>query len=283
MAQMQMLTFEQKKDLTRVDHDSIRELELLCCSGDQITLKLEIDFKLTDVELKVPEDRGSDVDEFLCYDEGHLIGYIGICSFDGLIDPPELTGMVHPDHRRKKIFSHLHRLVMEECKRRNFKTVLLLCDRNSSSGRAFLERVGAVYSYSEYEMHYQGGALEDPIEHQKDISLRRTSNVEEEAKLGMEIWIPEKDGMIVGGVHLHLKDGVGSIYGLSVSPENRGKGYGRPILRKAIDILREAEAQDILLQVDTKNWIAHNLYKSCGFVETSVMDYFTLENTNTLE
>lgn len=274
-----MHRIEQKQNLTCEDHARIRELEIQCCSCDQIMLKLELDFKLADAAQKVPGDPSTDSNEFLWYDDGRLIGYIGICSFGGMIDPPELTGMVHPDHRRQGIFTYLLGLALEGCKRRKIETVLLLCDRNSSSGRALLDRIGAVYSYSEYEMRLEDGTHENPAEQRHDISIRRTSNAEEEEKLGMTIWSAEKDGVIIGKVHLQLINGVGGIYALSVLPENRGKGYGRPILRKAIETLREAEAQEIILQVNTDNWIAHNLYESCGFVETSVMDYFTLDTS----
>ena len=269
---------EQKRDITREDYAHIRELELRCRSSEKITFKLELDFKLADAAKEVPEDPGTNSNEFLWYDEGRLIGYIGICSFGGMIDPPELTGMVHPDHRRQGIFSSLLGLALEECGRRKNETVLL-CDRNSSSGRGFLDRIGAVYSYSEYEMRLEDRSHKNPAEQRHDISIRRTSNAEEEEKLGMAIWSAEKDGVIIGKVHLQLINGVGGIYGLSVLPENRGKGYGRPILEKAIETLRQGEATEILLQVNTENWIAHNLYKSCGFRETSVMDYFTLDTS----
>ncbi|MFC4304303.1 GNAT family N-acetyltransferase [Cohnella boryungensis] len=59
-------------------------------------------------------------------------------------------------------------------------------------------------------------------------------------------------------------------------PEYRGKGYGRATLLKAIDKLKEANAGDIMLQVAVENANALRLYQSCGFVETSTMDYYEL-------
>jgi len=45
----------------------------------------------------------------------------------------------------------------------------------------------------------------------------------------------------------------------------------------AIEKLKAANATEIMLQVAAENVTALNLYKSCGFRETSVMDYFELE------
>ena len=59
-------------------------------------------------------------------------------------------------------------------------------------------------------------------------------------------------------------------------PEYRGKGYGRAILLKTIEKLEDAGAEEILLQVAVHNAAALRLYQSCGFQETSVMDYYHL-------
>lgn len=299
---------EQKQYLTHEDHERISELSTYCTSHENIALKLELDFKLADAAYQVPGSRGADIDEFLCYDNGQLIGYLGICSFGGIIDPPELTGMIHPDRRRQGVFSQLLKMALEECKRRSAGTVRLLCDQNSTSGRMFLEQIGAVYSYSEYELHWQPESNGWASEIQNDIILRKATNVdageiarqntiyfseydeaeneeestraillpEEEEKKGMTIWIVEKEGEIIGKVHLQLTKGVGGIYGLGLLPKFRGKGHGRTILQKSVEILVESSAQKILLQVDTANGTALNLYKSCGFRVTSVMDYYTL-------
>ena len=92
----------------------------------------------------------------------------------------------------------------------------------------------------------------------------------------MSIYLVEKDDCIIGKVHLQLINGIGGIYGLGVLPENRGKGFGRAILLNAIEKLKDAKAEKIMLQVAAENATALSLYKSCGFKETSVMDYFEL-------
>lgn len=99
---------------------------------------------------------------------------------------------------------------------------------------------------------------------------------EEEEKRGMTSYLVEKEGQIIGKVNLQLTSKLGAIFGLGVLPEHRRKGYGRALLLLAIEKLREANAQEIMLQVAAENSNALNLYKSCGFEETSTMDYFEL-------
>ena len=235
-------------------------------------------------------------------------GIQGICGFGGGSAPLEITGMVHPAYRRHGIFTKLHELVMDECRRRNTGGVLLLCDQKSDTGHDFLNRIGAVYKYSEFEMYLGDEHKEIAKELLHGINLRKASNEdagevarqnaiyfsdraeqedkdapaeilllpEEEEKRGMTIYLAEAEEKIVGKVHLQVSSGTGGIYGLGVLPENRGKGYGRAILLKAIEKLKAANTEQIMLQVAAENEKALRLYKSCGFEETSVMDYFDL-------
>ena len=99
---------------------------------------------------------------------------------------------------------------------------------------------------------------------------------EEEEKRGITIYLAYKDQQIIGKVHLDSNSSVGGIYGLGVLPEYRGRGYGRALLLRAIEKLKE-ERESILLQVEANNSKALGLYQSCGFYETSIMDYYELK------
>jgi ribosomal protein S18 acetylase RimI-like enzyme len=52
---------------------------------------------------------------------------------------------------------------------------------------------------------------------------------------------------------------------LGVTPEARGKGFGRELARKALWEARAAEAPQLTLSVDARNQPALNLYESVGF------------------
>ncbi|QAT48707.1 GNAT family N-acetyltransferase [Caproiciproducens sp. NJN-50] len=302
-----------RETLTPEDRDQIEDLQMRCGRAEPVALKLELDYKLA-AALNRPEDSAiRDVNEFLYFDGQRLAGYLGICSFGGPGMPLEATGMVAPEERRRGIFTTLYRLALAEGRRRSSAGMLVLCDRKSDAGRKFIEKIGAAYHHSEYEMVLNqaweapgGGKL-------CGVTLRKATNAdareiaeqdsvyfsdeapeseagpgadrpdvpsgeirlpEEEEKKGFVIWLAERDGRSVGKVNLELGSGSGGIYGLGVKPEFRGRGFGRSILLQAVEKLKEANAKKILLQVAADNAKALNLYTSCGFCETSTMDYF---------
>lgn len=300
-----------KSSINRKDYELIQNLETQCTQNDSITLKLELDYKLSDGENSTSKNGISDINEFLYFDGVELIGYMGICCFGGMSQPLEITGMVHPLYRRQGIFSKLYELVMVECRRRNAGCILALSDKKSVSGQKFLEKAGAVYQYSEFEMYLNDEIYEamikqapsgitfrkaanadafeiarqntiyfgdDPVEENEDAVNRDILLPEEEEKRGMTIYIAKKDDRIIGKVNLQMSEGgTGGIYGLGVLPEERKKGFGRAVLTHAVEKLKDANAAKIMLQVAAENATALSLYKSCGFQETSVMDYFELK------
>lgn len=309
------------------DYQMINGLQERCLLHDQTALKLELDYKLA-------VSRGNStgvksMNEFMYFDDQQLIGYIGVCNFGGAW---EVNGMVNPDYRRQGVFTKLFELVLDEWNRKKSGSMLLLSDRNSEAGQAFIAGTGAQYKHTEYEM-FMGKNAPIPAQEQfAGLSFRKAANTdakeiarqnaiyfhdetavesedepdlmeisggdeeqnnlllpegneeldtmilpEEEEKRGMTCYLVEKDGEIIGKVNLQLTSKLGAIFGLGVLPEHRRKGYGRALLLMAIEKLKEAGAQEIMLQVAAENANALNLYKSCGFVETSTMDYFEIK------
>ncbi|MGR9049657.1 GNAT family N-acetyltransferase [Halobacillus faecis] len=280
--------------LDREDYENIRALENMCLEKENVTLKLELDYKLSKADEKKGMDR---INEFMFYDERMLIGYMGICQFDA--KTVEVNGMVHPEFRRMGVFTRLFSLVRDEWLKRDSQHMLLLCDRHSSSGIEFIKHMGAVYQHSEHEMVLTNEVRSS--QGNESIKLRKAQNEdakqiarqnaiyfqvsapeeglklpEEESKHGIDTFMVERNQTVIGKVHLEVQSGVGGIYGLGVLPEYRRKGYGREILMKAVKILKEKQVQQIILQVEVKNNHALHLYQSCGFEVTSTMDYYEL-------
>ncbi|MBB6215404.1 ribosomal protein S18 acetylase RimI-like enzyme [Anaerosolibacter carboniphilus] len=277
------------------DYEDINNLQNLCLKVDQTALKLELDYKLGRGERK--SENLNNINEFMYYDRNKLIGYIGIGNFGG--DTIEVNGMVHPDYRRRGVFKRLFSLVKDEWNKRESQKMLLLSDTNSISGLEFIKYTCASYDHSEYEMFLKSNARKNVL--LNNVALRKATNndakeiawqdsiyfdieykaedismPEEEEKYGSVTYIAEIDNKTIGKVRLEIIDGIGGIYGLGVLPEYRGKGYGREILTCAIEKLKEKNAKDIMLQVSVKNKSALNLYQSCGFEETSTMDYYKI-------
>lgn len=300
-----------KQSLDNEDYKLLKMLQEHCMCADNITLKLELDYKLGAGIDRIESIQ--DINEFMYFIGQKLVGYIGISCFGGKGSSLEITGMVHPDYRRQGIYTILHELAMAECRRRNIDRVLLLCDRGSTSGQGFLEKIGALYKSSEFEMYLQQNCPTSTEEQMCGITFRKASNSdafevarqnaiyfgdvdknyqsdsiendsgillpEDEEKRGMTIYIAERDNQIIGKAHLEINNNsaVGGIYGLGVLPKYRGNGYGRAILLRAIEKLKATKVKEIMLQVSAENAAALRLYKSCGFQETSIMDYFELK------
>lgn len=292
-----------ERNLNSEDYYNIRNLQNRCILYDQTSLKLELDYKRNRAERE--KDKSEKPHEFMYYEDGSLIGYIGICIFGG--DTIELNGMVHPEYRRQGIFTKLFSCADAEWAAKGCAKMLLLSDHNSASGLGFIKQTGAAYDHSEYEMHLKKIPEQKRMGSQCQVVLRKATNQdakeiawqnsiyfeeefqqeqegsvslpEEEETYGTLIYMAEAEGKTVGKVNLEVIDNTGAIYGLGVIPEYRRKGYGREILTQSINKLIEKDSENIMLQVATKNKSALNIYKSCGFEETATMDYYKIVNT----
>lgn len=280
-----------KQYISEEDFIKLQELMNICLENEPMYLKLELDYKLTVSRMHRGEPLCF-VNEFLCFCGENVIGYIGICNFGG--ESAELTGMVHPSHRRKGIFTRLYNLAKEECRRQGFNKLLLICDNKSYSGQQFIRTTGARYSFSEYEMKMLNNYTE---EKSKNITLRKALNsdveeIENQNRIffgvkGRTVIMPEEDekkgritymiefrSKIIGKIRIEFDNKEGFISGFGILPEYRSKGYGREAIREALRLLSERGIHKAALEVAAENKNALNLYKSCGFEEQSVMDYF---------
>lgn len=165
-----------KETIEQEDYNLINKLQEQCIRNDQTTLKLELDYKLGAISKNDKISCIQKLNEFMYYDGQEIIGYIGICSFGVLESPIEVNGMVHPAYRGQGVFRMLSELVISEWKRRNLESMLLLCDRKSSSGQAFIKESGAQYKYSEYEMYLKENNLESFQRQECGITLRKATN-----------------------------------------------------------------------------------------------------------
>lgn len=282
-----------KERLDKNNYSDINGLKNICMEYDKIFLKLEIDFKMNNAG-KI-SDNIKHINEFMFYDENKLVGYAGICCFDGI--ELEVNGMVHPEYRKKSIFTRLFSLVRDEFYKRDSKAMLLLSDNSSISGIEFIKNITGDYDHSEYDMSLDIDAKQifndnslfikaayediDKIvqndfefnDHYKDIS----GNGYDSENLINNTYVMKKDNTIIGMARLEIIENEGSIYGLEVLPFYRGKGYGRELLNHSIKELKQNNVESISLQVVTDNKNALNLYKSCGFKENYIMDYYRLE------
>lgn len=292
-------TITMKFELNKDDYKAIKSLEVACYEKQKTNLKLELDFKMRQRKNSIKDKI---MGELFYYDNENLVGYLGLSNFGG--DTVEVSGMVHPKFRRKRIFKRLFLLAKEEWQKISPSEVLVLCDHTSISGLAFINSIGAEYASSEYKMCLSKKTLavenpnviklrlatdEDAAEIERQTSSyfgnfeKEDKDIEEEIeKSSIQVddnfisYMAELNGRIIGKIHTSLTDNEGFIYGFGVLPEYRGKGYGRETLCCALEILKKKEVDNIFLDVATENKKALGLYESCGFEEISVMDYYVV-------
>lgn len=277
-----------KERLNLKDYEDISNLQKLCLERENTALKLELDYKLG---RKDQATRSlNEINEFMYYEENELIGYLGICDFGDAI---EVNGMVHPEYRRRKIFTRLLNLAKDEWQNRKPKKMLLLCDKKSEAGQGFINTLDIIHDHTEYEMFLtnnerkfnflnditlRAATIKDSSQLRKQDSIYFDNEDEVEDNTNevdvINSYLAEIDNDIVGKVRLELNNNVGGIYGLGVLPQYRSKGYGRDILTWSIKKLKEMGAKKIMLQVSVSNESALHIYTSSGFEITSTMNYF---------
>jgi len=286
---------EIKQFLSEKECNEIRQLSKLCYQNDGSNLKLELNYKLN--RGKKSSKKSEYNNEFLCYVEGVLVGYLGICSFGGS-NIAEMNGMVYPNYRRMGIFKSLFDHAVIACDKKNYDKVLLLSDGSSNSGMEFIKSVGGVYDFSEYRMKR---TVESNFEPSDIIKLRKANNSdgkeimrqnavyfnhavtgdcfpEEEELLNKVTYMVELKGKVIGKIKVNYGNSTSFICGVGILPDYRSNGYGKETLKEVLRVISEKDIDVAMLDVECKNNNALNLYKNCGFEEESVMNYYELSS-----
>lgn len=288
----------EKSTLTEAEVQEIERLAGICNNAEHLRMRLSW------LKRRVsPADAPCD---FLYYENGTLVGYL-LVDRHGTSEK-ELTGMVHPDHRHRGVFTEMLTAVKAEWQPRGTQKFILICEHASRSGQAFVTELGAQHEFSEYRMvlrtfhesRFSDERLffrpatpndmealitiiaEDSHEEAKDVTpfvigfLREPNCQVYMAVLGEASSGCKKP---IGCLRVYELDDEMGIYGFVVRPEYRGRGYGRQMLEETIRTLRATSSKLIMLEVDTQNTRAINLYRSCGFVEETTYGYYALKLT----
>ena len=97
--------------------------------------------------------------------------------------------------------------------------------------------------------------------------------LEEDAPNSITYMVELKDE-IIGKIKVEFGESTAFICGFGILSEHRGKGYGKAALKETLGIILEKSIEDISLDVVCTNNNALNLYKTCGFEEQSIMNYY---------
>jgi ribosomal protein S18 acetylase RimI-like enzyme len=209
----------------------------------------------------------------------------------------EVSAIVHPDFRRQGVFKALLAEVLEEGMRFQYKCGLLVCDADSPQGKQVMAHWKLSIHHTEYQMQHtvkkgrpvpEGYILDKASIAELDaLSLLGTqifkSRGESEADIlrnsiespGRIQWVFKKQDKFIGLCAAELIEDKCFIYGLGIHPEERRKGYARIILDMAANHALENGIHTLCLDVDSNNPAALTLYRSYGFIDVSVTDYYS--------
>ena len=263
----------------------IKTLQEICEKDGGFQLKLNFDM----LESRL----GKRKEDFFHYEDGRLVGFLG---FYGFGDKVEICGMVHPDYRRKRIFSELMEKGITKAKK-HFTTILLNAPTDSQTAKQFLKTIPCEFSIAEYQMKWhETELLVDPHvtlrpsisdeDFESEIQLEvlgfginekdaREFNQELRNAISGQRLIIETDGITAGKMRVSESNGEAWIYGFAIFPKLQGKGIGRKALSNVVK-MEHQKGLPIFLEVEAKNAHALRLYESCGFRSYHSQDYYIL-------
>lgn len=286
----------QKQLLTPADIAAVSQLAEVCNAYEQLDMRAEwLDIR--------PEYFGN-MHDYLYYEDGKLVGYLFMKRHGA--QQKEVTGMVHPDCRRRGIFSAMLAAAREDCKRQGVPRLVLICEDGSVSGRAFIRSVGAKHDFSEHKMLLRSFHDSNFFDDHLAVQIANMSDLDALALIIAEGWKrPENEvresvafnlqepnctvyiarfggnrlscGEPIGCLRIYDFDHEIGIYGFVVRPDYRGYGYGRQMLEEVIRGIQSRRRKPIMLEVDTDNTVALNLYRSCGFEVARTYGYYVID------
>jgi len=290
-----------KRTLTTEELAAIQQLVDICNHNPHEPLHMRIEWGL------ISTRSGAEVNDFLYYQEGVLIGYL--MAYGLGTDERELTGMVHPQQRRQGIARLLLQAARDEYTGFGVRQLLLISERRSASGKAFVESVGALKNgssdFSEHEMvltHFQERQQFDDrlVFRPADISdldalatiyaaVEGASTEVGKARIRERLHKPHCQYYIatfgeeevgcqepVGMLRLDEMEHEVGIYSFGIIPDYQGRGYGRQMLEEVIRAIRDRSQKPIMLDVEVTNERAFHLYRSCGFDIKTTYDYYSI-------
>ncbi|MDH2904409.1 MAG: GNAT family N-acetyltransferase [Actinomycetota bacterium] len=261
----------------------IAVLELDSVSADGGRLKLE---------WSALESRAGDsVEDLLWWEDNRLVGFLGLYTFGG--PNVELSGMVHPDFRRRGIGGKLLDEAIKLCRHQGRHKILLVIPRTSPGGRTLAESRRGFLDHSEHALDLDGEVAQGPLDPSLTLRAVTSNDLTDEARILAEAFgdsagpmvldaldesrlAAERDGRVIATIRVQRTPEQWGIYGFAVEPQLRGMGIGRDLLRRVCRLAHEAGVKRLHLEVEVNNDRALGLYTSLGFAQTSTEDYFDI-------
>lgn len=86
-------------------------------------------------------------------------------------------------------------------------------------------------------------------------------------RVGYSCWLAEVEGMVAGYAILSVAADEAHLLNLCVSPDWQGRGIGRMLLNRVVQLARYHRVKGMFLEVRPSNAVARRLYEKIGFIE----------------
>lgn len=286
-----MCELEIKSVLGDEETRDVLELAQICSQHEQIPL----DGLISNLLLRNHGSRAAKA--FLFYEDRQLAGFLGMALRPNGQEV-QLSGIVHPGQRRKKIATNMYAEAKKQTETNLFEKQYLICHPASLSGKGFLQSIGAAYQFTEYTLSY--GPHIFPPGKKNILELRRMDSYDthgahrtlmnsfgmseedavkqinkyQEGK-GRQIYVAKLSIWSVG-IMMVTKEGCDVfVDSIAIQPFFRKKGYGKQMVLQTIEKIQRDEEAVVNLKIRAEDPSQLQLFKSCGFIENAAYDYYS--------
>lgn len=232
---------------------------------------------------------------FLMYDGDQLISLLTM--FVPTQHEAEITALTMPSYRGKGYFRELLSKAVEELIKYDIPEVIFVIESQSITGKQVITHLVAQYDFTEYSMRLDARKYVPLSSNRLKYLQPREEDLKRLIDISMRIFEDNYDdarGIIVNTFQSATRDqylgilndeiiGIGStsrdedevsIFGFGITPEFRSKGYGYDLLHLIVEHLRHSGIREIVIEVDSINSHAFNLYKKFGFQIDTAFEYY---------
>ena len=278
--------------LCDTDIEQVRNLEKIVNINDHLNSVISIN---SDYNIK------NDIPTiYLLYDNFQLVSVLSI--FMPKLTEVEISGCTHPDYRHHGYFSMLLDQMNKEIKKLGLIDRLFICEYQSVDGISFVNSINARYEFSEYELTFNQKQFEllpkfdsdIQVEVSKPIDLDRLVEIyhntfhiptDESKPMVMKTLDSERktqfnailNGIIIGTCAVSFNEDATYLLGVAIDTPYQGKGYGKVFLVKVIQNLLTKKINNLMIEVDSTNANAYQLYQRIGFEKRSEFQYYRLK------
>lgn len=237
---------------------------------------------------------------YMAYDHGKLKAFL--TTFVPTSEVAEITGFTAPKARRKGYFKNLFLFAKEILLEAGVKKVLFQLEPNGISALKAIDSFKPTrLERSEYTMSCKQ-MVDDISNNELKFIMLEEGNKDIYIKLNNEIFnevfedqddnenlvnaILNSDMRIafiayyetepIGIFNLAYEEEMAYCYGVGISKKHQGRGFGKQLMTFALNEGLK-HTKKIVLDVDSNNPTAYNLYLKCGFEVDFQVDYYLYE------